>query len=90
MASLWKQVSIGLSQQAAESQAEKLWLGLKAGIYYIFSENNCWSKMMVFLWIVSLKFDHTEKCFYLTPENVILAFTHREQFSSVAPGCGGN
>lgn len=38
---------------------------------------------MVFLWIVSLKFDHREECFYLTPENVILVSTHREKFSTV-------
>lgn len=37
---------------------------------------------MVFLWIVSLKFDQREECFYLTPENVILASTHREKFST--------
>jgi hypothetical protein len=34
---------------------------------------------MIFLWIVSLKFDQREECFYLTPENVILASTHREK-----------
>ena len=62
---------------------QRSWLCLRAGIYYIFRKNNFWSKMMVFLWIVSLKFDQREECFYLTPENVILAFTHREKFSTV-------
>lgn len=83
MASIGAQVFINLIQQAVKSQTKKLWLCLKAGIYYIFRKNNFWSKMMVFLWIVSLKFDQREECFYLTPENVILAFTHREKFSTV-------
>lgn len=73
MASVEVQVFINLMQPAVKSQMEKLWLCLKAGIYYIFSKNNFWSKMTVFLWIVSLKFDQREECFYLTSENVILA-----------------
>ena len=82
MASVELQVFISLIQQVVKSQAGELWLCLKAGIYYIFSKNNFWSKMMVFLWIVSLKFDQREECFYLTPANVILASTHRQKFST--------
>ena len=83
MASVEVQVFINLMQLAVKSQMEKLWLFLKAGIYYIFSKNNFWSKMTVFLWIVSLKFDQREERFYLTSENVILASTHSEKFSTV-------
>ena len=48
-----------------------------------FQENNFWSKMPVFLRIVSLKFDQREECFYLALENVILASTQSEKFSTV-------
>lgn len=52
-----------------------------------FTKNNFWSKMMFFLWIVSLKFAQREECFYLASENVILASTHREKFSGVVHSC---
>lgn len=77
------QVFISLIQWGVWSKMEMLWFCLEPGIYDIFSKNNFGSKMIVLLWIVSLKFDQREECFYLTSENVILASTHREEFSRV-------